>query len=73
MKIRKLPHRTHKFFGWKKDRWARLAGRDGKKSSYGHYAGMSDNRTRAERRDADARADAEEQEASCRVSSSPQP
>ena len=58
MKLRKIKHRTGKFFGWAKDRWARLGGRHGKKRSYGHYAGMADMRTKAELRDADARADA---------------
>ena len=50
-----MKHRTHKFFGWKKDRWARPGGRWGKRRSYGHYAGMADMRTRAEKRDADDR------------------
>jgi hypothetical protein len=62
LKLRKIRYRTAKFFGWKKDRWARLGGINGKKRSYGHYAGMSDCRTRAELRDGDARLDAVEQE-----------
>jgi hypothetical protein len=55
MKFRKIEHRTPKFFGWKKDRWARLGGRWGKKRSYGHFAGMADTRTPAEIRNADDR------------------
>ena len=55
MKLRKIKHLTAKFFGWKKDRWARLGGRHGKKGPYGHFAGMADMRTRAELRDADDR------------------
>jgi hypothetical protein len=62
MKLRKIKHRTGKFFGWAKDRWARLGGRWGKKSSYGHFAGMADMRTRAELLDAAMRADAGDQE-----------
>jgi hypothetical protein len=61
MKLRKIKHRTGKFFGWAKDRWARLGGRWGKKRSYGHYSGYADGRTRAELRDAAARADAMDQ------------
>jgi hypothetical protein len=61
MKLRKIEHHTHKFFGWAKDRWARLGGRLGKKRSYGHYSGFADYRTRAELRDLAARADAMEQ------------
>jgi hypothetical protein len=62
VKLRKIVHQTAKFFGWKEDGWARLGGRWGKKRSYGHFAGMADMRTRAELRDAAARADALEQE-----------
>jgi hypothetical protein len=62
MKLRKIKHRTGKFFGWVKDRWARLGGRHGKKSSYGHYSGYADNRTKAELLDAAMRADALDQE-----------
>jgi hypothetical protein len=61
MKLRKIEHRYNRFFGWAKDRWARLGGRWGKRSSYGHYAGMADQRSRDEKRDADARADARDQ------------
>ena len=62
MKLRKIRHRTVKFFGWKKDRWARLGGRNGKKRPYGHYAGMAGMRTRTELRDVSDRNDAAEQE-----------
>jgi hypothetical protein len=58
MKLRKIKFRYPKFFGWKKDRWARLGGRWGKKRSYGHYAGMPPSLTRAELRDKAARIDA---------------
>ena len=58
MKLRKIKYLTAKFFGWKEDAWARLGGRWGKKSSYGHFAGMADMRTRAELPDAAARAGA---------------
>jgi hypothetical protein len=57
MKIRKIKYRTGKFFGYRKDGWARLGGRWGRKMSYGHYASMADYRTRAEKRDADLRRD----------------
>jgi hypothetical protein len=59
LKVRKIRHRCPKFFGWKKDRWARLGGRHGKKCSYGHLGDyMCDNRTRAEIRNADDRREA---------------
>src|SRR6516162_3497580 len=58
MKLRKIRYRTVKFFGHKKDRWARLGGRWGKRRSYGHYSEYPDGRTRAELRDCDDRADA---------------
>jgi hypothetical protein len=62
VRLRKIKHRTGKFFGWAKDRWARLGGRHGKKRSYGHYSGYADMRTRAELLDAAMRADALDQE-----------
>lgn len=62
MRLRKIKHNHAKFFGWKKDRWARLGGRNGKKRSYGHFAGMADGQTRVELREAAALADAIEQE-----------
>ncbi len=62
MKLRRLKHETGKFFGWAKDRWARLGGRHGKKRSYGHFSGMADMRTRVEIQDADFRRDVREGE-----------
>lgn len=53
MKKRKIKHKTPKFFGHPEDSWARLGGPDGKKRSYGHFAGMANMRTRAEKRNAD--------------------
>lgn len=53
MKKRKIQHKTPKFFGHPEDSWARLGGRHGKKRSYGHFAGMADMRTKAEKRNAD--------------------
>ncbi len=57
MKLRKIKHRSGKFFGWIEDGWARLGGRWGKKSSYDHFSGLGNpgGRTVAEIRDADAR------------------
>jgi len=57
MKIRKIKHKTRKFFGYPEDSWARLNGRWGKKRSYGHFGGYGNpgGRTRAEIRNADLR------------------
>ena len=53
MKKRKIKHTSPKFFGYPEDAWARLGGRNGKKRSYGHFAGIADARTRSEKRNAD--------------------
>lgn len=52
---RKVKHRTHKFFGYAKDAWARLRGHWGRKRSYGHFSGYGNagGRTVAEIRNAD--------------------
>lgn len=57
MKIRKIKHKKSsvKFFGFKDEGEARLCGRWGKKRSYGHFCCYSDNRTKAEIRNADDR------------------
>ena len=54
---KKIKHKSHKFFGYAKDAWARLGGRWGRKRSYGHFSGMADGRTVAEIRNADQRRD----------------
>lgn len=48
IKIRKIKHKTEKFFGYKDETWARLQGKNGRKRSYGHFLGMADGRTKAE-------------------------
>lgn len=55
MKIRKIKHKTPKFFGHPEDNWARLGGRHGKKRSYGHFCEYSDLRTIAEKKNSDER------------------
>lgn len=61
MKLRKILHKTAKFFGFKEDSWARLGGRNGKKRSYGHFSSYADGRTRAEKLDAALREDHRQQ------------
>lgn len=51
--MRKIKYKTSKFFGWPEDNWARLGGRHGKKRSWGHFAGMADSRSKAEKQNAD--------------------
>ena len=53
IKKRKIKYKTAKFFGWKDEKWARFGGKEGKKRSYGHYAGMTDSRTKNEIKNAD--------------------
>jgi hypothetical protein len=55
LKIRKIKHRTRKWFGHPDESWARLGGPNGKKSCYGHYSGLGNPgwRTKKEIKDAD--------------------
>lgn len=62
MKRRKVKHRTPKFFGHPEDSWTRLGGRYGKKRSYGHFSGMPDFRTEAEKQNADDLRDTDQTE-----------
>ncbi len=62
--IKKIKHKSRKWFGHPEDNWARLGGPNGKKGSYGHFAGLCvDGRSIAEIRNADdIRIDRQEQQ-----------
>ncbi len=53
IKKRKIRYRSRKDMGHPEDSWARLGGRHGKKRSYGHFSGYAENRSLAEKRNAD--------------------
>ena len=59
-KIRKIKHRTKKFFGFPEDKWARGSGKNGYARSYGKFKNGGsgvDLRTKTEIKNADERRD----------------